>query len=646
MTFKILYNGVIAMTGGQDPTGQVPIPALCKTLLLEGMKQVIIIADDMNRYKWPARLWKIPRSVKVWDRSRLDEAQVVLSKVKGVTALVYDQACANEMRRLRKRKLAPERATRIVINEAVCEGCGDCGAKSTCLSVQPVNSLLGRKTQIHQASCNTDYSCLQGDCPSFVTVDVDTHIVKDNSDIDLPTDIVSPSLPPIPLDGYSVLTVGIGGTGLVTLNQILATAAAFDGLHVVGLDQTGLSQKGGPVASHIKFIASPENFSSSISDQSTDLLIALDMLVANEPHHRARLSPKRTRAIISTSTVATSSMVIDAEQEFGNTKQIIDSLSESMIPDGVLTEDFVSLAERAFRDHMPANLIALGAAYQFGALPISRESLEGAITINGAAVERSLQAFRLGRLVVADPQLIVERFSATRPGSMDPSPSRRSKILAQAIVAECLPLDAGRELLDFVALLAAELADYQNESLARRYVTTLAPLVNREREFTNEQMSLSRAAALHLFRLMAYKDEYEVARLHLNPKFQADIGRMVPNSRKKRYLLQPPVLKSIGLDRKIKLAPFLAHPTFHVLRAMKFLRGSPFDPFGRATMRKLERSLVEEYCEHIAKICAQLNDGNLAPALRILESPELIRGFEGVKLAWLEKYYKERDEAI
>ncbi len=646
ITFKLLYNGVIAMTGGQDPSGQIPIPALCKTLLLEGVKQVIIVADDMSRYKWPQRLWKLPRSVKVWDRSRLDEAQMVLSKVKGVTALVYDQACANEMRRLRKRKLAPERATRVVINEAVCEGCGDCGAKSTCLSVQPVNSLLGRKTQIHQASCNTDYSCLQGDCPSFVTVEIDPSSAKIATEIDLPVDIPTPVLPSIPLDGYSVFTVGIGGTGLVTLNQILATAAAFDGHHVIGLDQTGLSQKGGPVASHIKITATAENMASSISEQSTDLLIALDMLVANEPQHRAKLSPRRTRAVISSSTVATSSMVIDTAQEFGDTEQIVASLRDSAIPGGALVVDFVSLAERVFRDHMPANLIALGAAYQFGALPISRESIEGAITVNGAAVERSLLAFRLGRLVVVDPLLIENRFSASRPGSMDPSPSQRSKTLAQAIVVECLPPDTDKAISDFVALLAAELCDYQNESLARRYVTTLAPLTRREREVDADSTTLSRAAALHLFRLMAYKDEYEVARLHLNPKFQSDIGRMVPNNRKRRYLLQPPVLKALGLDRKIKLPPFMAHPTFHVLRAMKVVRGTPFDPFGRAAMRKLERSLVDEYCEHISRACSHLNSTNFTTFLRLLESPELIRGFEAVKRAWLERYYAERDASI
>jgi indolepyruvate ferredoxin oxidoreductase len=646
ITFKLLFNGVIAMTGGQDPTGQVAIPELCGTLLLEGVTQIIVIADDMSRYKWPARLWQIPRSVKVWDRSRLNEAEVALSKIKGVTVLIYDQACANELRRLRKRKLVPERKTRVIINEAVCEGCGDCGAKSTCLSVHPVETLLGRKTQIHQASCNTDYSCLDGDCPSFVTVDILPHADANFTDIDLPVDIANPTLPTIPIDGYGVFTVGIGGTGLVTLNQILATAAAFDGLHVVGLDQTGLAQKGGPVVSHIKITDTAQSLASGISERSSDLLIALDMLVANEPQHRARLNPRRTKAVLSSSVVATSSMIIDTTEEFGNTEQIIDSLRECVMPGGALVEDFVSLSEHVFSDHMPANLIALGAAYQFGVLPISRESIESAITVNGAAVERSLLAFRLGRLVVADPQLIERRFSLSRPGSMDPSPSQSAKVRAQELVAEYLPPGTDLALINFVALLAAELIDYQNFSLAERYVTILASLIRRELMVAPDVSTLSRAAALHLFRLMAYKDEYEVARLHLIPRFQADIGRMVPSNHNKRYLLQPPVLKFFGLKRKIRLRRFLAHPTFHVLRAMKVVRGTPFDPFGHADMRKLERSLVEEYCAQIANTTELLTSDNLAAALRILEAPQLIRGFESVKRDSLERYCAERDAAL
>jgi len=340
-----------------------------------------------------------------------------------------------------------------------------------------------------------------------------------------------------------------------------------------------------------------------------------------------------------------------------DTEQIINSLCDCVMPDGALVVDFVSLAENVFRDHMPANLIALGAAYQFGALPISAESIESAITVNGAAVERSLLAFRLGRLVVADPQLIERRFSSSRPGKLDPSPSTSARAYAQDLVAEHLPIETRQDLSTFVTLLAAELIDYQNRSLAERYVITLASLVRRELEVSPNMLTgvdrlaraaplLSRAAARHLFRLMAYKDEYEVARLHLNPKFQTEIGRMVPGNRKKRYMLQPPIMKSLGLKGKIRLPPFLAQPTFSVLCAMKIVRGTPFDPFGRADMRKLERSLVEEYCTIIADICTRLNGDKFAAALRLMESPELIRGYADVKLAWLDRYRLERDAAL
>lgn len=644
ITFKILYNGVIAMTGGQNPTGQIPIPELCRTLLLEGIKQVIIVADDTSRYPWTTRLRDIPRSVKLWDRSRLDEAQRVLAKVKGVTALIYDQACANELRRLRKRKLAPERKTRVIINEAVCEGCGDCGAKSTCLSVQPVDTLLGRKTQIHQESCNTDYSCLQGNCPSFVTVEIGPRaptVSQTFSGV-----LANPVLAQIPENGYSIFSVGVGGTGLVTMNQILATAAAFDGLQVAGLDQTGLAQKGGPVASHIRISQSRKNFVGSINENSADLLFALDMVVANEPQHRARLNALHTRGVISSSVVTTSSMVIDTAQRFGNSQQIIDSLVANLRPNGAIVVDFVALAEHIFRDHMPANMIALGVAFQSGALPISSESLESAITVNGAAVEKSLLAFRLGRQIVVDPKLITDQLSGARPGSMDPSPYVSSRARARNVVIESLPTNLDGTLSDLVVLLAAELIDYQNLATAKQYLRTLAPLIIRELEFANSSMSLSRTAALHLFRLMAYKDEYEVARLHLKSTFQADIGRIVPANRHRRYLLQPPILKSLGLENKIRLPTIFAHPTFHILRTMKMIRNTPFDPFGQAEMRKLERSLVRRYCQDISMIAVDVTTDNLDIARRLLELPQMIRGYDSVKLAAVGRFDVERDATL
>jgi indolepyruvate ferredoxin oxidoreductase len=647
ITFRILYNGVIAMTGGQDPSGQQSVPDLCRSLLAEGVEKVVVVADDLDRYS-SDMLAEIPDGVEVRHRDRLADTERELSLVKGVTVLIYDQACANELRRMRKRKLAPERKTRVVINEAVCEGCGDCGVKSTCLSVQPVDSLLGRKTQIHQASCNTDYSCLDGDCPSFVTVDVDVapSATVRVEDLAIPGDFTEPSLPAVPADGFGIYTVGVGGTGLVTLNQVLATAAAFDGLYVSGLDQTGLSQKGGPVVSHLKLFTESTQTSQSITEQSTDAFIALDLLVANETRHRSRLSPQRTRALLSTSMVATAEMVLHTDKDFGAVDGIVSSLAGCVRNDALQTLDVVAIAERVFKDHMAANIIALGAAYQLGFLPVSSASLLRAIEVNGAAVERSRAAFNLGRLVVARPDDFATRFPEHRAGRMDPTPADASRRRVAGLVDAALGADARTEVGNFVALLAAELVEYQSVRHARRFLDALAPLAVRERTVSGHVGRVTRAAALHLFRLTAYKDEYEVARLHRKSEFHDELGRLVPKHRKMRYRLHPPILKAFGLKRKIALPPVVATPTFVTLAAMRRLRGTPLDPFGFASMRRLERKLITRYADDITLVSRELNGGNVDACLGILEAPAIIRGYEEVKLRSLEKFEVARSAAV
>ena len=647
ITFRILYNGVIAMTGGQDPSGQQSVPDLCRSLLAEGVEKVVVVADDLDRYS-PDMLTEIPDGVEVRHRDRLADTERELSLVKGVTVLIYDQACANELRRMRKRKLAPERKTRVVINEAVCEGCGDCGVKSTCLSVQPVDSILGRKTQIHQASCNTDYSCLDGDCPSFVTVDVDVapSATVRVEDLAIPSDFIEPSLPTVPGDGFGIYTVGVGGTGLVTLNQVLATAAAFDGLYVSGLDQTGLSQKGGPVVSHLKLFTESTQTSQSITEQSTDAFIALDLLVANETRHRSRLSPQRTRALLSTSMVATAEMVLHTDKDFGSVDGIVSSLAGCVRSDALQTLDVVAIAERVFKDHMAANIIALGAAYQLGFLPVSSTSLLRAIEVNGAAVERSRAAFNLGRFVVARPDEFATRFPEHRAGRMDPTPAESSRRRVAGLVETTLDNGVGADVRDFVAVLAAELVEYQSVRHAQRFLDALAPLAAREREIPGSSGALTRAAALHLFRLTAYKDEYEVARLHRKSEFHDELGRLVPKHRKMRYRLHPPILKAFGLKRKIALPPVVAAPTFVTLAAMRRLRGTPFDPFGFTSMRRLERKLIGRFTDDIALVARAAKADNVAACLELLETPAIIRGYEEVKLRSLEKFEVARGAAL
>ena len=643
ITFRILYNGVIAMTGGQMPAGQQTIPDLCQSLLGEGVKQVAVVTDEIDRYTTAVR-GDLPPGVIVHDRSQLEKVEVEFAKVLGVTAIIYDQACSNELRRLRKREVVPDRKKRIVINEAVCEGCGDCGVKSTCLSVQPVESILGRKTQIHQGSCNTDYSCLDGDCPSFVTVEADripsrTVVV---GDIQLP--VIGPprEIAQVPVDGFGVYTVGVGGTGLVTLNQILATAAAFDGLHVTGLDQTGLSQKGGPVVSHLKMFREPTETSQSISEQSVDTFIALDLLVANEVRHRLRLSPERTMAVLSTSVVPTAEMVLKTEASFGSTEELVASIGSCVSSTRQISLDVLAIAEGLFKDHMTANIIALGVAYQRGFLPVREESLLRAIEVNGAAVERSKKAFAVGRLAAEYPVALAKLLPKHRAGQMNPSPSERAKLKLDNLVRDQQFEIASAELRDFVLLLGAELVDYQNERVASEFLQTVAPIAKLEHRLYGAESELTRLAALHLFRLTAVKDEYEVARLHRKFEFQAALNELVPQGKKVKYLLQPPIFSSLGLKKKIAIPSLLARPTFSSLAAMRRVRATPFDIFGFARLRREERQLRLDFIADIELVVNSLCPENKADSARLLDAAAAVRGFEDVKRRSMKTYYESR----
>jgi indolepyruvate ferredoxin oxidoreductase len=632
-TFKLLYNGVVAMTGGQDPTGQLAVPELCEMLLAERVAKIIIVADEPGRYGSGRKgTLRVPKRVSVWGRDRLEEAQLVLAATPGVTVLVYDQACANELRRLRKRGKAPARPMRVVINEAVCEGCGDCGVKSSCLSVHPVDTPFGRKTQIHQASCNSDYSCLDGDCPSFVTVKTTETTARPTPKI--PADLEPlESLPHVGDDGFGVYITGVGGTGVVTMNQILATAASFDGFTVTGVDQTGLSQKGGPVVSHVKFWTGDTDRSPVVGDGSADTAIVLDLLVAVEAKHLARFDPTRTRTLACTSVVPTSSMVTDTHTEFGEADLMVAALRERSLDAGFATLDVAGLCESLFGEHMPANLIALGAAYQMGALPVSALALEQAIEANGVATERSLAAFRAGRLALSDPARLAAFVRPTRAGMIPSTTTPEADDQSARLVAgSAIPL-AVHEL---AASRASELIAYQGPRLAERYLTILETIGHAEDAASAGSVALTTAVATHLHKLMAYKDEYEVARLHLLPRFDEELNRLVPGGTNVRYRLHPPVLKALGMKNKIALPPLLARPMFVTLRAMRRTRGTSFDPFGRASMRRLERELVEQYIALVTGFT--LTADNLPAAVALASLPDQVRGYEGVKMRNVEQY--------
>ncbi|MBI2157948.1 MAG: indolepyruvate ferredoxin oxidoreductase family protein [Candidatus Rokubacteria bacterium] len=630
ITYKILYNSTVAMTGGQDAAGAIGVPTLTRQLEAEGVRRVLVLTDEPKKYGRDAG-WA--RGVEVWHRDRLDEAQRLLREIPGVTALVYDQRCAAEKRRLRKRGRLPDPALRVVVNEAVCEGCGDCGVKSNCLSVHPVETEFGRKTQIHQSSCNKDYSCLLGDCPSFVTVTPR----GPRAPAATPRFALERELPePVPRvrRDASLFLMGIGGTGIVTVNQVLGTAALLDGRWVLGLDQTGLSQKGGPVLSHLKLADAPREGANKVGANDADCYLGFDLLAAGAPPNLARARPDRTIAVVSTTQVPTGAMVASPDVHYPEAEGLLAEINRVTRKDENVFLDALALAEALFGDHMAANMIVLGAAYQAGALPIGSAAIERAIQLNGTAVEMNTQAFRAGRLAVADPAWL-STIKRPRAGAVETAAMLTAE--ARALVDAA---GATGELRRLLEIRAPELIAYQDLAYARQYVDFVARVAGTERAARPGQTRLAEAVARHLFKLMAYKDEYEVARLHL----AADVGRAFaadyPDGVTVRYQLHPPILRALGLKRKLAVGRWF-DPVFRLLVGLRRLRGTALDPFGWASVRRVERALVGEYRALIEAALAGLSPDTYERAVRLAELPDLIRGYEGVKLASVERFRRE-----
>jgi indolepyruvate ferredoxin oxidoreductase len=621
ITYKILYNSAVAMTGGQDAAGALGIPALTRRLEADGIKRIILTTDDPDKYRGVA----LAGTAEVWHRDRLLEAQSVLAATPGVTVLLHDQQCAAEKRRLRKRGKLADPVQRVFINERVCEGCGDCGKKSNCLSVQPVETEFGRKTQIHQSSCNKDYSCLRGDCPSFLTVEpVGPPRKKERRLTPLEAELPEPALK-VPADGFAVHMMGIGGTGVVTVNQILGTAAMLDGKHVRGLDQTGLSQKGGPVVSDLKISSRPLDLANKISAGGADLYLGFDLLVATDPLNLDKAESGRTIAVVSTSQIPTGQMVVDTGVHFPELAGTLMSIDRVTRKDPNVYLDALAMAEGLFDDHMAVNPLMLGAAYQAGALPVSSASIERAIRLNGVAVDMNLLAFRWGRMAVVDPKQVE---AAVKRATGKVVEERVLSPQARALVDEAGVTGEARRLLE---VRVPELIAYQNAAYARQYVEFVKRVAAEEERRTPGRTGVTEAVARHLFKLMAYKDEYEVARLHLDaalePLLRARFGEPI----RVYWHLHPPILRALGLARKIKVGAWFA-PAFKALRAMKGLRGTALDVFGYAQVRRVERELIGEYRRMVETALARLGPRTHDAAVAIAELPDEIRGFEQVKL--------------
>jgi len=633
ITYKLLYNDHVAMTGGQAIEGQLSVPDLTRWLELEGVRRIIVTAEDTSRYRGV----ELAGIAELRDRSELLAAQQELAGVEGVTVLIHDQECAAELRRKRKRGKAAEPKERVFINERVCEGCGDCGQKSNCLSVIPVETEFGSKTQIHQASCNKDFSCLEGDCPSFLTV-VPGEKAKHSTpalDVDLPEPRRL-----VEADDFGVRMMGIGGTGVVTVNQVLGMAALIDGLHVSGLDQTGLSQKGGPVISDLRITREPLVAASKAPAGSVDLYLGFDLLGAASAKNLVTADADRTVAVVSTSAVPTGRMVVDVDERFPELAVQLDKIDAATRSEHNLYLDAQRLSERLFGDHMMTNTLALGAAYQRGLLPVSGDALEAAIELNGAAVEKNLAALRWGRAVVAAPDAVE---AATR-GPEAVEPARELSDLEQYLVGVAVNGDQG-ELRRLAEVRVPELIDFQDADWARRWAELVRQVHVTEQERTPGHSEITEAVARQLFKLMSYKDEYEVARLHLDAVERAKLGAEFGEDAKVYFMLHPPLLRALGLKRKLKLGSWFV-PAFRTLYRMRRLRGRWLDPFGRAEVRRVERTLITEYEALVDEALSLLTAKTHATALELLELPDVIRGYEEIKLRNVVLFRKRADAIL
>ena len=631
ITYKLLYNEHVAMTGGQAIEGQLSVPELTRWLELEGVRRIIVTTEDTGRYRGV----ELAPIADVRDRKELLSAQQELARIEGVTVLIHDQECAAELRRKRKRGKAEEPAERVWINERVCEGCGDCGRKSNCLSVIPVETEFGRKTQIHQASCNKDLSCLDGDCPSFLTVvpgEKQRHRTPEPpARLDDPVRLVSDA-------DFSVRMLGIGGTGVVTVNQVLGMAALIDGQHVSGLDQTGLSQKGGPVISDLRITRDPLPSASKTPAGEVDLYLGFDLLGAASETNLVSAHPDRTMAVVSTSAVPTGRMVIDTDERFPELSLQLDRIDAVTRSEHNLYLDAQRLSERLFGDHMMTNTLALGAAFQRGLVPVSAAALEQAIGLNGAAVEKNLAAFAWGRAVVAAPDAVE---AATR----EPETVVALHELTEAergLVTLAVDGSQG-ELRGLVERRIPELVAYQDEAYAEHYAELVRRVHVAEQERAPGHSELTETVARQLFKLMAYKDEYEVARLHLDSVERARLDTEFGEGAKVYFMLHPPMLRALGLERKLKLGAWFV-PAFRALYRMRRLRGRRLDPFGRAEVRRVERELVGEYESLVTEALELVTPDTHAAAVELLELPDVIRGYEEIKLRNV-ALYRKRVEA-
>jgi indolepyruvate ferredoxin oxidoreductase len=608
------------MTGGQPAEGGLTVSQIAHQVSAEGAKRLAIVSDQPEKY--PSNYF--PSGATIHHRRELDAVQKELRDVKGLSVLIYDQTCAAEKRRRRKRGLYPDPPKRVFINERVCEGCGDCSQASNCVSVQPLETELGRKRRIDQSNCNKDFSCIEGFCPSFVTVHGGKLRKADRTAADPSALFADLPLPITPaLEGpFNILVTGIGGTGVITIGALLGMAAHVDGKACSTLDFTGLSQKNGAVMSHVRIAPSADDLATvRIAPGGANLILGCDIVVATSIPALSRAERGVTRAIVNADLLPTASFVIDPDIDF-QAGAMRDSLNQAVSAGDLDILDATGLASALMGDSIATNAFMLGFAFQRGAIPLSLEAIMKAIELNAAAIEMNKLAFSWGRLAAHDLQRVV---SAARFKSSGAAPVKRT-------------------LEETIAFRAGFLTDYQNEAYSKRYLGEVERVRAAEAKASPGSHDLTEAFAKGLFKLMAYKDEYEVARLYSDGEFAKALKEQFDGDASVKVSLAPPLLarrdRVTGHLRKHEFGGWI-FTAFDILTRFKFLRGTAFDPFGYTSERRTERALPGEYSAMILRHLDRAKPQDWPLLVALAKSAELVRGYGHIKEVNVARYRQE-----
>jgi indolepyruvate ferredoxin oxidoreductase len=626
ITYKILFNDAVAMTGGQPVDGSITVPAIASQVRAEGVQRIAVVSDEPEKYTDKSGF---PASTSFHHRDELDALQRELRDIPGVTVLIYDQTCAAEKRRLRKRGQYPDPDRRIFINAAVCEGCGDCSLQSNCLSIYPLDTELGRKRRIDQSSCNKDYSCVKGFCPSFVSVEggrLRKATVPDLAEAlaarvaALPTPVL-PSLE----HNFDLLVAGIGGTGVVTVGQLVTMAAHLEGKGASVLDFTGFAQKGGAVISHIRIGQTPGTLHQvRIVDGRADAVVACDIVVGTDPRCLRVLAKNRSRVLVNHSEIPSGQFVQNRNADLRMTERLA-ALRSAVGGERLETIEANALMERIMGNTVYANVFLLGYAWQQGLVPVSLAGLTRALELNGVNIDENRQALAWGRLAAVDRKYVV------RAAGLSPQP----------------PVAPTVE--DMIAHRSALLVAYQNAAYAGSYRQLVERVRQREQAVHPGSSALTEAVARYLYKLMAYKDEYEVARLYTDGQFAEQLRQTFEGDLQLSFHLAPPLFNrgvdAQGRPLKRRFGPWMLR-AMGLLARLRFLRGTAIDPFGRLPERREERALVADYRALLAELMAGLNQDNHALAVELASLPDQVRGYGPVKSEAIREYRQARDALL